>query len=479
MPEEERINIQKALAYAFSSTRNLKKLTSNRRPRLNIYVLSVLRTVSILWIITIHSYSFALQWLTFEQTSTKHVYKSVLAQFVANGTFSVDNFLVMSGFLAIWRRRRQAPTPPRHHEQSLSSLRANSSCLTTDVGHFFKSILRRYLRLMPLMAVMILLSVLILPKLECQPKCSNSTLMFDQWCRYNWPLNLIMVHNIISTSNMCFSHSWFVAVDFQLFVLFEFLVFISFNKPKVFSYLCLVSIAIAQIVTASIIYFNDLPPIPLVPARSPESINEFYKLIYIKPFHWASSYLIGVLLAHYLRKTKSPPIRGRFYLISVCILMMFIIICSNFTFMINEMAMTKVYASIYSLLIRPTWSLCLAIILILNYKWKPQMTCNQLITSISRLTYPAYLLHPVLMATFYGSRSETFIFSHYLLLYFTIGNTFFTYFGSLFLYLFIESPIQTLISTFNLAEQSPRNRLMVCKLRSQSNKSKRPENFSI
>lgn len=59
----------------------------------------------------------------------------------------------------------------------------------------------------------------------------------------------------------------------------------------------------------------------------------------------------------------------------------------------------------------------------------------------SRLTYSAYIIHPVIMAIFYGSRESVFDYSPSLLTYFALGNIVVTYSLSFVMSLLFESPL--------------------------------------
>lgn len=59
----------------------------------------------------------------------------------------------------------------------------------------------------------------------------------------------------------------------------------------------------------------------------------------------------------------------------------------------------------------------------------------------SRLTYPAFLIHPIVMAIFYGSRQERTHFSHYLMLYLILGHIVITYASAFVLSALFELPL--------------------------------------
>lgn len=77
------------------------------------------------------------------------------------------------------------------------------------------------------------------------------------------------------------------------------------------------------------------------------------------------------------------------------------------------------FAAFYSALSRSLFCACLAYLIVCFLCGKLQ-TLNTLLSfylvrPLSRVSYAAYLLHPIIIAAFYGSREEVFHFSHYLM----------------------------------------------------------------
>lgn len=493
--------------------------------KLNLKVLDGLKVISMLWIIVIHSYNFGFQWLLFDNLNkVDNVYKEAWIQWVANGTFSVDNFFLISGFLT-WlkclniigfmrgndksalsnkgvRKRRVDCKEVKvlnssESETSLSFEMDSSSNRNGDkwlnmMKVFSSNLLIRYFRLAPTMMFLILISVSLLPILSWAPNWSNATIMFDEWCRYNWYINIFLLQNFINTPNMCFSHSWYLAVDFQLFIIINLIIILicftakTTNVIRLFfytKYILISGIIIVQLLIATFIYHLKLPSAPIVPVDSLDSMINYYASFYIKPYYWLTSYFIGSLLAMCIisltfkeanivevrRERRSKKSRGIvsirvknlisiIQVVSPCTLIALIL--STLPYFQNTYKMVGTLSSLHALLARPLWSFCLASILftILQtksrffnsrnnfiYKMIQAFLSLKLWLPLSKLTYSVYLFHPLVMAIFYGSRKETFKFSHSLLLYFSLGNIVLTYFGSLFIYLTIELPIQVTI----------------------------------
>ena len=76
-------------------------------------------------------------------------------------------------------------------------------------------------------------------------------------------------------------------------------------------------------------------------------------------------------------------------------------------------------ASFYSSCARTLFAICLAyfVFCFINDRFTILNTLlsAKMLRPFSRVSYSAYLLHPLIMAVFYGSREQSFIFSNYLM----------------------------------------------------------------
>lgn len=80
-----------------------------------------------------------------------------------------------------------------------------------------------------------------------------------------------------------------------------------------------------------------------------------------------------------------------------------------------------------------------------------------LFAPFSRLTYPAFLIHPIVIAAFYGSRPMSFQFSNYLMFYLIIGNIVITYTAALVLSSLFELPLISMEKTLKRKLASAHN----------------------
>jgi peptidoglycan/LPS O-acetylase OafA/YrhL len=421
----------------FENNNNVCKPSSSN----DIEVLHGMRVLMMVWIISGHTYSFAMQWLFFRNPKQLQAApQNLLSQVFANGTFSVDSFLFISGLLVTFVGLKQ-----------MSRLNGNF-----NIAQFY---LHRYLRMTPLMMAIIAFTATLLKYISDGPAASDSTVMFDSWCRKNWWINALYLHNFINRENMCLSHSWYSAVDMQLFIATPLILIPLHRRPKIGLYIILATLLSSMLLTGGLTIFNHLPAVPYMSdVVSAEIMNKYYGMIYIKPYTRIGPYLIGMALGYLLYSkegkeislTRTQTVIGWTAAIIANLGVLFAMLPVNGGYRLPD-----VLAGIYSASSRVIWALSLAWVTyattagkggpigsFLSFKlWKPW----------SRLTYSAYLIHPVIMAIFYGSRHTTFEFSHFLMSYIALGNLILTYAVSFLLSIVFESPI---ISIEKLLTQS-------------------------
>lgn len=68
--------------------------------------------------------------------------------------------------------------------------------------NYFQFYLHRYIRMTPLMMIIIGFCVTLLKYMGSGPTWVESTTMFDKWCQNNWWINSLYLHNFINRENM-------------------------------------------------------------------------------------------------------------------------------------------------------------------------------------------------------------------------------------------------------------------------------------
>lgn len=429
------------------------KLRSNERS-ISFPSLDGIRAISTLWIIIFHSYNFGDDWLSYNnQVVADDKYKSIKLQMIANGYLVVNNHILIAGFLAYFSTNNNIEVK--------KTTRTSSQSNKPKLNQIFDLVLSRYLRLMPSMMLLIIISLMILPELGDGPNWSRAIRMFTNWCEPNWIYNLFLVHNFVSPPTICFGHTWFLAVDLQLFILILVIIAFSLKANISFEYLVIGFILIVQTSIAYLVYERNIKSIPKVAQDSLESYLDYHILLYIKPYQWFTSYSIGCLISKQFlasRIIKKQPTR-RLLLVQLTSLIILIgLMFSSLPYFRRTMSMVE--STLIAALVAPLWSIGLGSLLytlvISKKKYKTHFIDSIIRNFLgsnfwipfSNLSLSANLLNPILIALFYGTRTETFRFNHYLMLYFAIGNIALTFFAALIFNIIYEQPIRALVKRY-------------------------------
>lgn len=109
-----------------------------------------------------------------------------------------------------------------------------------------------------------------------------------------------------SFSLQCVTPSWFISVDFQLYLISPLLLILLYKRPKFGIMVTIILIICTSILSGMYSYVHDIYPIPSSRNVLSERQTEiFFTRTHFPVIHHAPSYLIG-LLAGFLISTKSP-----------------------------------------------------------------------------------------------------------------------------------------------------------------------------
>ncbi|XP_037729593.1 nose resistant to fluoxetine protein 6 [Drosophila subpulchrella] len=203
-----------AIVKAFSARANSRFIfTVSTKSNPNVVeCLHGLRGMSLIWVCYGHDYIIG---ITSPNINLYDVYswaKTPYMEIIQEGVFAVDTFFFISGLLV-------AMVALRAMEKSKGKL---------NIPLMY---LHRYLRLTPIVAACILLYWKILPLLGDGPLFGNWN--FDNYatCEENWYWTLLYIQNY-ATHQSCLQHTWYLAIDMQLYILGPFLLLIVYKWGK-------------------------------------------------------------------------------------------------------------------------------------------------------------------------------------------------------------------------------------------------------
>ncbi|UYV78252.1 hypothetical protein LAZ67_16000685 [Cordylochernes scorpioides] len=386
--------------------------------------------------------------------------KTIMTQLLANGTFSVDSFFFLSGLLVTYHgiRRMQKEgslnLPYFYIHRFFRYVARPSHTLVADAG---------CCRLTPLMMVVIGFCATLLRHVTTGPDWLHTIESYDLWCRDNWWTNLLYLNNFIHREQMCLSHTWYSAVDFQLYAISPIVLYAisslsrgvlvlrerGVRRGQVWYFASMAALfCITTGATFGLTLGYNLPAVPYFNNITPTwLLNEYYGLVYIKPYCRLGPFLVGLATGAYLQRRAAQSEEERANLRGWQSALLWLLA--------GLLAMAVIFgmypanqgrlpppalAAAYSSLARTAWAAGLAWVVLacvmghagLAEQWhllfisimltgggagyvRTILSCR-VFAPLGRLTYAAYLIHPVVMAVFYGSREVVFDFDVYFMI---------------------------------------------------------------
>uniref|UniRef100_A0A6P4F8L6 Nose resistant to fluoxetine protein 6 n=1 Tax=Drosophila rhopaloa TaxID=1041015 RepID=A0A6P4F8L6_DRORH len=196
---------------ARANSRSLFRITAKPNPNV-IECLHGIRGMSLIWVCYGHNYIIG---ITSPNINLYDVYswaKTPFMDIIYEGVFAVDTFFFISGLLVAM--------------VALRSMEKAKGKLNIPLMY-----LHRYLRLTPIVAVSILLYLKLLPLMGDGPLFGNWN--FDSYdnCNDNWYWTLLYIQNY-ATDQECLAHTWYLAIDMQLYIIAPFLLIIVYKWGK-------------------------------------------------------------------------------------------------------------------------------------------------------------------------------------------------------------------------------------------------------
>ncbi|GFU16715.1 nose resistant to fluoxetine protein 6 [Nephila pilipes] len=233
-------------------------------------------------------------------------------------------------------------------------------------------------------------------------------------CRKDWWANFLFINNLYRTSSKgCLSYSWYLAADFQVYVICIPLVLLIMKKPVIGLWTNFVIMILSVIGVGIQNYMRDFPPTNLFVHADVEQRHELMMETYYPPLHHLGPHCLGLFVGYYLRQKKSP--KNMHWGLHVLAWILAFILTSAALFGVHPWntglpGTGKVATVLYACLSRMSWTVGLAWITIACstgcggfltsiLSWKP-------LIPLSRLTFMVYMVHPLVQHVFYSTLRE-------------------------------------------------------------------------
>lgn len=405
-------------------------------------VLNGLRVMSALWAVMGHTFLLAYGPLLKNRTYVdQFLVRRFTFQVVVSAALASDTFLVLSAFLGADKLLRQlrggAPSAGR------------AQWLPVSYAY-------RLARLFPALFAAFLVYYRLSVHWGSGPLWNQYEGGVNRTCGRHSAPTLLFVQNFNppDVADACMPWTYYLAVDFQLFILLPLVVAAYHRWPR--SAAVVVGVmAVASVATAaSVAAVRDLSPNALNVA----SYDRFTNSILTKPWSRASSYLIGVLalFAYDARRPQTHPPRSDILQRSTQVLglmaafmCLFISVFGAFhDYSDGKAVWTTENNVIYIALARPAFCLGVVFIVLLSLLGRGGVI-EPLLSSpfwlpLSRLAYGMFLVHPMVIGAVYLSSGQLLYYRDITIFYYVISHTLLSVALAVFLYAFVERPFHTI-----------------------------------
>uniref|UniRef100_A0A7S4FQZ6 Acyltransferase 3 domain-containing protein n=1 Tax=Eutreptiella gymnastica TaxID=73025 RepID=A0A7S4FQZ6_9EUGL len=433
--------------------------------------LNGMRVISMFWIILGHSFLMAAGISGYDNpeqvvASGKGAASDISFQFIIGGHIAVDSFFYMSGFLLAY----------------LVIKEVQKKGIYLNTKYIGVAIIYRYLRLTPSLAFMLMVYYRIVMYLGDGPFNPRFQHSVTRRCNGGrWVTELLYTMNFWPwhPDNVCMGWTWYLGCDFIFYILSLFIVGVYLVR-KWAGWLLLIAFLVASWAYTFHDVWENRIGIYLF-----DGVYEKYSYwAYSRPWNRFPTYLVGVAAAWvhlYATEKKWPALPGTaFLLVNVfgMLLMLYIVVIPWTTFKWPN-SWTRAQNSAYILFGRPAWALGLAIVslscisvatppsnemvsvksdksivLVDSDSWRNKPYANPTFllaltnrmlalyiwVPLARLTYSAYLVHPIIIKLLGANEHAYYHFSYVSILERTAANCMWSYVLAFVIYVLVERP---------------------------------------
>ncbi|KAJ7323148.1 hypothetical protein OS493_032152 [Desmophyllum pertusum] len=384
----------------FSLIQNTNRIMDTNVPPSAITSINGMRVLSMWWVILGHTYAFQMLSSISNLLLVIKIIQRFTFQTVGNATFSVDSFFFLSGLLVAYLSLR-------HMEKKNGQL------------PLFNYYFHRFWRLTPTYMFCLLFFDKMTGFLGEGPMWYGA--QGESPCAKYWWTNLLYINNFYPTSmnDTCMLWTWYLANDMQFYIIAPAILFTAY-RFRLRGLLLIVGVltGISFITTAVLFSHYDLAADTLGPAAQAKTAAgiDSQSLTYEKPYCRIAPYLVGMVLGYLLLHAKDwkLPTKVHTYVFNMagwCVAIILALSTLYGQYKVtrehNPQPFSRAENVIYGTFSRFAWSLALAWVIFACHRGLGGLV-NKILSArfwipLSRLTYCAYLVHPIVIFTLFGS----------------------------------------------------------------------------
>ncbi|XP_053675704.1 nose resistant to fluoxetine protein 6-like [Anopheles nili] len=278
-----------------------------------------------------------------------------------------------------------------------------------DARYVGNRLLNRLLRLLPVYGYFLLFSVSLNVRFDVNVGGFRLFTAENAICRQNWWANLFFVNNFMWPRELCLVHTWYLAADFQLYLMALGLLLVVNRWPKhvgvVFFSAVVASFAIPAYITHQH-KLHPVLPIKLSEAKFVGMYEPWIRRIYFPSYANTGCYLFGVIAGYLYHQVQTNYLQLHRHLlyriidksVTPVLLALSVSSCMWYLYDIPKPAF---WVSLYSALYRNIIGIFVAVCFLRCINTSPGIFRTLLsakpLTMLGKLTYCVYVLHDVAM----------------------------------------------------------------------------------
>ncbi|XP_060080527.1 O-acyltransferase like protein-like [Ylistrum balloti] len=422
------------LVLSFSVWTNGRKLLSTEQAGGTLGAVNGIRFLSMTWVILGHTYVFALLFQTYVNPLSfmQKMLKRPSFMAIDNALLSVDTFFTLSGLLVSYLFMK---------EMKRERGRIN----------WFMFYFHRFWRLTPPYMLVMMIDIALFRYFGDGPTWTPFGFEID-FCKDSWWTNLIYLNNFLKVDKQCFAWSWYLANDMQFYVISPLLLVPLYFSKKIGGFVCAMFLLGVTITPAVISAHYQLPSSQFTLIPSPHAANYFPEY-YIKPYCRMGPYIVGILTGYILYKTGnkykiSKPLN---LLIWAFVAALACVVLYGTYQESNGHPMSVSIAAMYNALHKSLWGVCVSWVVFAcvtgNGGYVNTLLSWSPFVPLGRLTYCAYLVHPIIMAAYYKMLRQGVYATDFSIIYLFFGHLVLSYMVAFVVSLAFESPMMGLERT--------------------------------
>ncbi|KAJ9592897.1 hypothetical protein L9F63_015475, partial [Diploptera punctata] len=387
----------------FSLYSNGLKLSTPNKNDYNINSIDGIKVLTLLWVIIanaclISETSPAMNYISIRKFATEWP-----ALLILNSQLAADTFIVCTGALLSFNFLKDMRLRGIYRRESNYLEQAGmSKCFLLKYVPLWY--LHRYIRLTPVLGAIILLQVTLLKHMGSGPFWTAGSNYITNVCSKNWWSTLLYVGNYLNPGDICLSHSWYLMVDMQLYILSPLFVLclLCWNLRRIL--IVLVTFVLLGNTLCSLRNLSlDLPAGFI---NEPDRWLDIMKNDYMSTLTRLSSWMIGMFLGYviYQYHLRSCPEIPKWFLRAAWIVTPLVFLYPLFglsVFQQTESPINSIWSAMYNASFHCIWAIGISwIVLACEMKHGGIVRVilhMKIFRTLSRLTYTMYLIHMPLM----------------------------------------------------------------------------------